>query len=142
MTKRTSDSQGRQNGKGRHLHRGLSLAARKTNNGLDVVRHAAFALLALLAVITALITALAGISCLGTRSPSVPTDPGISDDQVLFGQSAVFRGPYKELGRQMRLGIQAAFYEVNQAGGVHGRQLKLETIDDSSEPDTAFHTNE
>ena len=45
-------------------------------------------------------------------------------------------GPYRELGRQMRLGIQAAFYEVNQAGGVHGRQLKLETIDDSYEPDS------
>ena len=91
--------------------------------------------LTLLAVIAALTTALAGLSCLETRSTSGPTEPGISDDLVMFGQSAVFRGPQQELGRQMRLGIQAAFYEVNQAGGVHGRQLKLETIDDSYEPD-------
>ena len=98
--------------------------------------------LTLLAVIAALTTALAGISCLDTRSASDPMDPGISDDQVMFGQSAVFRGPQQELGRQMRLGIQAAFYEVNQAGGVHGRQLKLETIDDSYEPDSAMHTTQ
>ena len=97
---------------------------------------------ALLAVIVALATALTGISCLDTRSASGPMDPGISDGQVLFGQSAVLRGPNQDLGRQMRLGIQAAFYEVNQAGGIHGRQLKLKTIDDSYEPHSALHTNQ
>ena len=98
--------------------------------------------LALLAVIVALATALTGISCLGTRSASGPMDPGISDGQVLFGQSAVLRGPDQELGRQMRLGIQAAFYEVNQAGGIHGRQLQLKTIDDSYEPHSAHHSTQ
>ena len=97
--------------------------------------------LALLAVIVALATALTGISCFGTRSASGPMDPGVSDGQVLFGQSAVLGGPNQDLGRQMRLGIQAAFYEVNQAGGIHGRQLQLKTIDDSYEPHSALHTN-
>ncbi|MCY4415651.1 MAG: ABC transporter substrate-binding protein, partial [Chloroflexi bacterium] len=98
--------------------------------------------LALLAVIVALATALTGISCLDTRSASGPMEPGISDGQVLFGQSAVLRGPNQDLGRQMRLGIQAAFYEVNQAGGIHGRQLQLKTIDDSYEPHSAQHTTQ
>ena len=98
--------------------------------------------LALLAVIVALATALAGISCLDTRAAAGPMDPGISDGQVLFGQSAVLRGPNQHLGRQMRLGIQAAFYEVNQAGGIHGRQLQLRTIDDSYETHSALHTNQ
>ena len=63
---------------------------------------------------------------------------GITDDSVLFGQSAAFTGPSQELGLEMRLGIQAAFHEQNQAGGVHGRQLELTTLDDFYEPDSAY----
>lgn len=64
--------------------------------------------------------------------------PGITDDSVLFGQSAAFTGPAQELGIQMRLGIQAAFHEQNEAGGVHGRQISLTTLDDFYEPDSAY----
>ncbi|MCE2502353.1 MAG: ABC transporter substrate-binding protein [Dehalococcoidia bacterium] len=64
-------------------------------------------------------------------------DPGISDDDILFGQSAAFTGPAKELGEAMRLGIQAAFDEVNRNGGVHGRRLILETLDDAYETEYA-----
>ena len=63
---------------------------------------------------------------------------GVTDDSVLFGQSAAFTGPSQELGLDMRLGIQAAFHEQNQAGGVHGRQLELTTLDDFYEPDSAY----
>ncbi len=65
---------------------------------------------------------------------------GVSDDHITFGQSAVFSGPAQDLGRDMRLGIKVAFYEVNQAGGVHGRRLELKTMDDSYETDYALHT--
>ncbi len=37
----------------------------------------------------------------------------------------------------MRLGINAAFHEANQAGGVHGRSLELISLDDSYEPEKA-----
>ncbi len=66
--------------------------------------------------------------------------PGIFERRVIFGQSAALRGPAKHLGRDMRQGILAAFYEVNQAGGVHGRELKLETMDDAYQPELALHT--
>ena len=100
--------------------------------------------LAQFTVAAALLIAIAGIACAGA-DPAASTDgglssPGITDDQVLFGQSAVFSGPSRELGREMRLGIQVAFYEANQSGGVHGRQLKLKTLDDSYETEYAFHT--
>ena len=68
--------------------------------------------------------------------------PGVTDAQVLFGQSAAFSGPARELGRQMRLGIEAAFHEANQAGGVHGRRLKLEAMDDAYEDDYAYANTE
>ncbi len=74
-----------------------------------------------------------------TPSPT-PADvamPGVTDDQVLFGQSAAFTGPAAELGTNMRLGIEAAFDEANRAGGVHGRTLVLRSLDDSYEPEKA-----
>ena len=67
-----------------------------------------------------------------------PANPGVSDDRVLFGQSAAFSGPAQALGHAMRLGIEAAFHEQNQAGGVHGRMLELVTLDDRYEPGFAF----
>ena len=65
--------------------------------------------------------------------------PGVSDDRVLFGQSAAFSGPAQELGLNMRLGIEAAFHEVNgQRGGVYGRRLELTSRDDAYEPEAAI----
>ena len=64
--------------------------------------------------------------------------PGVADDEIRFGQSAALTGPSSALGIGMQLGIQAAFKEVNDAGGVHGRRLTLTTRDDRYESDLAF----
>ena len=68
---------------------------------------------------------------------SAPGHTGFTADSVTFGQSAAFSGPAQELGRNMRLGIEAAFHEVNQNGGVHGRLLELSSLDDAYEPEAA-----
>ncbi|MYD66124.1 MAG: ABC transporter substrate-binding protein [Chloroflexi bacterium] len=64
--------------------------------------------------------------------------PGVSDSRILFGQSAAFTGPAEGLGLEMRRGIEAAFHERNEAGGVHGRTLELTSLDDAYETDFAF----
>ena len=64
--------------------------------------------------------------------------PGVSAASILFGQSAAFSGPARELGRNMRLGIEAAFREANAGGGVHGRSLELVALDDAYEPEAAI----
>ena len=64
--------------------------------------------------------------------------PGVSKNRILFGQSAAFSGPAKNLGSDMKLGIEAAFNEINNKGGVHGRMLKLLSVDDHYEPDAAI----
>ena len=64
--------------------------------------------------------------------------PGVSDDRILFGQSAAFSGPAEALGRGIRLGILTAFDERNRAGGVHRRQLELVSLDDGYEPELAI----
>lgn len=72
-----------------------------------------------------------------TALPAPAQQSGVSDESILFGQSAAFSGPAQELGLSMRIGIQAAFHEVNRAGGVHGRRLELRSLDDSYEPEAA-----
>ena len=76
----------------------------------------------------------------GTAEPATdggPT-PGVSDQAVVFGQSAAFSGPAAELGTSMRLGVEAAFAEANRGGGVHGRRLELVSLDDAYEPEAAI----
>jgi hypothetical protein len=45
-----------------------------------------------------------------------------------------FTGPAKELGRQMKIGLEVAFGVANDAGGVAGRKVKLIALDDGYEP--------
>jgi branched-chain amino acid transport system substrate-binding protein len=67
-------------------------------------------------------------------TPPAQTVQGISDTEIRFGMAAPFAGPAKEMGRQLKLGIDTAFNAANDNGGVNGRQLKLVTADDGYEP--------
>jgi hypothetical protein len=58
---------------------------------------------------------------------------GITDREIRFGMAAPFSGAAKELGRQMKLGIETAFNLVNESGGVEGRALRLVAADDGYE---------
>ena len=74
----------------------------------------------------------------GEAAPATgSTTDGLATDEVVFGQSAALTGPASELGTGMRLGVQAAFAEANAAGGIHGRQLRLISLDDAYEPEAA-----
>jgi ABC-type branched-subunit amino acid transport system substrate-binding protein len=59
---------------------------------------------------------------------------GVSDTEIRFGITAAFTGPVRERGRQMKLGIETAFNQVNDAGGVAGRKLRIIAADDGNEP--------
>ncbi len=59
---------------------------------------------------------------------------GVTDSEIRFGISAPFSGSAKELGQQMKFGVEAAFRAANDAGGISGRQLKLIAADDGYEP--------
>jgi branched-chain amino acid transport system substrate-binding protein len=73
-----------------------------------------------------------------TTAPAAPavstTTRGVSDREIRFGIAAPFSGAAKELGRQMKLGIDTAFNRTNDAGGVDGRMLRLIAADDGYEP--------
>jgi ABC-type branched-subunit amino acid transport system substrate-binding protein len=62
-------------------------------------------------------------------------EDGVSETQILVGQCAALKGSIASLGTSMKEGIEACFAACNAAGGVHGRTLKLISVDDSYDPD-------
>jgi len=92
-------------------------------------------------------TGLSGVigpsSAAAATAPTAPLPPpatpastahGVTDNEIKFGIVGPFSGAARELGRQMKLGIDAAFSRANEAGGVNGRQLRLVAADDGYEP--------
>ena len=65
-------------------------------------------------------------------------EPGVTDDSILLGQSAAFGGPAAALGKSMRDGAMVYFDRINAQGGVHGRKIKLVSLDDGYEPERAI----
>lgn len=55
-------------------------------------------------------------------------------DALRVGMSGPLSGPSEKLGRSLKLGIEAYFRQVNEQGGVHGKQLSLVALDDVSGP--------
>jgi branched-chain amino acid transport system substrate-binding protein len=76
----------------------------------------------------------ARVASVGGANESAPTIRGVTTSEVRFGISAPFTGAAKELGNQMRLGIETAFDLANDADGINGRQVKLVVADDGYEP--------
>ena len=63
-----------------------------------------------------------------------PVPRGVATHALVLGMASPFTGANRELGKGMRAGVEAALAEVNTAGGVHGRQLRLDAVDDGYEP--------
>ena len=63
---------------------------------------------------------------------------GITDDEILLGQSCALTGPAEELGKGMKAGLMAYFNQINEKGGIYGRKIKLISLDDGYEPDRAI----
>jgi ABC-type branched-subunit amino acid transport system substrate-binding protein len=62
------------------------------------------------------------------------TAHGIDQHEIRLGMAAPFSGPAKELGHQLKLGIEAALGVANATGGVNGRTVRLIAGDDGYEP--------
>jgi ABC-type branched-subunit amino acid transport system substrate-binding protein len=58
---------------------------------------------------------------------------GVTDAQVVLGQSVALTGPAQQLGLDMQQGATLYFNQVNARGGVNGRKILLKTLDDGYE---------
>ena len=62
---------------------------------------------------------------------------GVTDNQILLGQSVALSGPAEQLGKDMQLGASLYFNWINARGGVNGRRIVLKTLDDGYDPKRA-----
>lgn len=62
---------------------------------------------------------------------------GITDTEILIGSHLDLSGPVTAIGIQVRNGTDMAIKEINAAGGVHGRQLRLVVEDNGYDPKKA-----
>ena len=76
------------------------------------------------------LTALAVL--LSTAAQADPERPPIT-----LGMSTALSGPAQSLGSGMKAGMETYFTRVNRAGGLHGRELVLITMDDGYVPQAA-----
>jgi ABC-type branched-subunit amino acid transport system substrate-binding protein len=63
-----------------------------------------------------------------------PARAQVSDAEVLVGMCGPFSGVAKELGTQLKIGLDVAFAAANEAGGVAGRRVRLLALDDAYDP--------
>ncbi len=67
----------------------------------------------------------------------VHAEVGVSDTEILIGQSAALSGAAAELGKGVSRGANAYFEQVNKRGGINGRKIRLISLDDGYEPERA-----
>jgi len=67
-----------------------------------------------------------------------PLAQGVTNNEIAFGTTTTYSGSNRDLGINMVFGIRTCFEAVNEAGGIHGRRLKLSVLDDGYEPTRAF----
>lgn len=60
---------------------------------------------------------------------------GVSDSEILIGQPAPLTGPLADLAPDIVNASKALFDSVNARGGIHGRKLRILTLDDGYQAD-------
>src|SRR6266567_5503593 len=76
---------------------------------------------------------LLAIAACGGGNNSGSTDPGITSDQILLGNTIAQSGPAAAYGT-IANAEQAYFNYVNSQGGVNGRKIKFKILDDAYSP--------
>ncbi len=67
---------------------------------------------------------------------------GVTDTQILIGSSAALTGSAATLGTNLLSGANVAIKEINEAGGINGRQLKMVSYDDRYDPPKAVENTQ
>jgi ABC-type branched-subunit amino acid transport system substrate-binding protein len=67
-------------------------------------------------------------------SSEAAAQAGVTADKIIIGQSAGFTGSVAGTVKELTAGAKAYFDVVNARGGVHGRKIVLESMDDSFDP--------
>ena len=77
------------------------------------------------------------MALLALAASTLTAAQGVTDSQILLGQSVALTGAAQQLGLDMQFGAKLYFDYVNSRGGVNGRKIVLKTLDDGYEPPRA-----
>lgn len=77
---------------------------------------------------------LAVVSVLAGAGSAMAQPQGVTDKEILIGTLQDLSGPLAGYGKDLRNGMLMRVAEANEAGGVHGRQLKLLVEDTGYDP--------
>jgi len=108
-----------------------------------ILRHGALRRTSVLAVACAASVVLAACGSTAdtgagaTGAGGVKTDKGVTDQTITLGIMGDTSGVFKNLGGAINAGNQLWANEVNAAGGICGRQIKIEVVDHGYKADTA-----
>jgi ABC-type branched-subunit amino acid transport system substrate-binding protein len=72
----------------------------------------------------------AALGVAGWSVPAFSAEEGVTAKSITIGNSTALSGPLGNAGQDHIKAIQAAFAQINKAGGVHGRELRIITKDD------------
>lgn len=75
------------------------------------------------------------IAAASAASLALPTVRAQDRSPIVLGQSAAMTGAAAQLGLQFRAGAQLMFARLNGRGGVNGRPIELQSLDDGYEPE-------
>ncbi|MEO8203624.1 MAG: ABC transporter substrate-binding protein [Betaproteobacteria bacterium] len=83
--------------------------------------------------------ALAGlaVAALGAASLAFAQTQGVSKSEIVIGTEQDLSGPIVAFSKQVRHGMDMRVDEINAAGGIHGRKLKLIVEDHGYDPKKA-----
>jgi branched-chain amino acid transport system substrate-binding protein len=63
---------------------------------------------------------------------------GVTDNEIVIGSHLDLSGPIAMWGKQTKLGMQMRAREINEAGGIHGRKIRLVVEDNGYDPKKAI----
>ena len=86
------------------------------------------------AIIAALLLVFAGVAA----TMSVTSASGSAKPSIVVAATFTLSGPNSPSGQEGLKSLQLYFNALNQAGGINGRQIKLQVYDDKGDPATAL----
>ncbi len=72
------------------------------------------------------------ILCVG--SPSANAENGVSDTEILLGTTTNITGTNPSRALQAQKGAKLYFEKINRSGGINGRKIRVEVLDDAYDP--------
>ena len=83
--------------------------------------------------------AIAALAAAGALLPHAQAQSvqGITNTEIVLGTHQDLSGPVSAIGSHLRDGLQLAMDDINAAGGIHGRKIKLIVEDSTFDPKKA-----